>query len=184
MSALSASHTMASEEKSCQASAISSAGSPTMITGLACSIATTRTARPTSCGRTRPANQRRHIVLAPAPAAGCGDTTVSWPFGSMNMMRTWRRCLSWSGNSSSSSESLPCAARSFMVAATKRWATSSEASISTLVAVRVLRIETAPASSAARRLIDPHSHEQLRADRPLVPKLLQHASIVSTLGLA
>ena len=48
---------MASEEKSCQASAISSAGSPTMMTGLACSSATTRTARPTSCGRTSAANQ-------------------------------------------------------------------------------------------------------------------------------
>ncbi len=31
---------------------------------------------------------------------------------------------------------------------------------------------------------DPHRHEQLGADRPLVPKLLQHASIISTLGLA
>ena len=42
-----------------------------------------------------------------------------------------------------------------MAAAAKRWATSSEASISTRVAVRVLRIETAPATSAARRLIAP-----------------------------
>src|SRR5262245_24278648 len=44
---------------------------------------------------------------------------------------------------------------SFRVAATKCSATSSEASISTRVAVRVLRIETAPASAAARRLIAP-----------------------------
>ena len=43
----------------------------------------------------------RHIGLdTGALACGdCGDTNVSWPISSMNMMRTWRRCLSWSGNS-------------------------------------------------------------------------------------
>ena len=54
--ALRESQTMASEEKSFHASAISSAGSPTMTTGLAPSTATTRTARPTSWGLTRLAN--------------------------------------------------------------------------------------------------------------------------------
>ena len=38
----------------------------------------------------------RHVgsTPAPSPCADCGDTKVSWPISSMNMMRTWRRCLS------------------------------------------------------------------------------------------
>ena len=66
-----------------------------------------------------------------------------------------------------------------MVASTKRWATSSDASISTRVAVRVLRIDTDTATTAARRLINAYRHEKLGADRPVVPEFLQHASSVS-----
>ncbi len=42
----------------------------------------------------------RHVArVGGAIVPGCGDTTVSWPLESMNMMRTWRRCLSSSGSS-------------------------------------------------------------------------------------
>ena len=94
---------MASEYKSCHASAISSAGSPTMITGFMWSAVTNLTARPTSFRRTKAANQLGACgVLAPVPSAGGGNSIVSWPMTSMSKMRTWRRCLSCNGSSSSS----------------------------------------------------------------------------------
>src|SRR6516165_7284430 len=81
-------------------------------------------------------------------------------------MRTWRRCLSCNGSCSSSWSTRPCMARSLMVASTKRWATSSDASISTRVAVRVLKIEIATATNRARRLINPTATKSwVRTDR-------------------
>ncbi len=98
MMASSPSHTSASEEKSCHASAISSAGSPTMTTGFAPSTPTTRTARPTSFGRTKAANQRGAVGVRAISLSRWGDTTVSCPIVSMTRMRTWRRCFSCKGS--------------------------------------------------------------------------------------
>ena len=74
---------------------------------------------------------------------------------------------------------LPCASRSLTVAATKRWATSSEASISTRVAVLVLRIDTETASKRGEEVDQAHRNKKLGADRPIVPKLLQHLTLFS-----
>ena len=83
-----------------------------------------------------------------------GDNTVRWPIESIKWILTWRRCLSCNGRYWGSLSSLPCEARSLIAALTKRCATSSDASISTRVAVRVLRIDTAAAATPARRLIN------------------------------
>ena len=61
-----------------------------------------------------------------------------------------------------------------MVALTKRWATSSDASISTRVAVRVLRIETDTGHDGGEKVDQPYRHKKLGADRPIVPEFLQH----------
>ena len=74
---------------------------------------------------------------------------------------------------------MPCALRSLMVASTKRWATSREASISTLVAVRVLRIEMPPATKRGKKIDRCHGEEKLSSDGPVIPKLLQHDVKVS-----
>ena len=171
---------MASEEKSCQASAISSAGSPTMTTGLRPSTATTRTARPTSCGRTSLREPSRRLMLDARRSPSCGDTTVSWPIGSMNMMRTWRRCLSCKRQLLI--ELVQAALRGEILDGGGDEALGHFERGLDLDPRRRAGIEDRDgAGEKCRKKIDhPHRDKKLGADRPVIPKLLQHAWIVST----
>ena len=115
-----------------------------------------------------------------APAVS-GNTTVSWPMvvhehdaDMAEMLELEGQLLFQAGRAGFGP------ARSFMVAVTKRWAISSEASTSTRLAMRVLRIEMAPARIAAIRLFGSYRYEKLGPNRPAIPKLLQHAVKVST----
>ena len=172
---------MASDEKSCQASAISSAGSPTITTGLAPWTVTTRTARPTSCGLTMRANQvgTYGSTPAPSPFADHGETKgeltdlVHQHDAHMAQMLELKRQLLIE---------LVSLALGFQVPHGRfDEALSNLQSGLDLDPRRGARVQDRDAAGDERgKKIDrSNGEEKLGSDRPVIPKFLQHGSQVS-----
>src|SRR5680860_1177678 len=102
--AFSATQTMASDEKSCHASAISSAGSAIRITGSAWLVETTLMERPVSIGPTNDANHSGAREDDRLPLLVRGTCIVSLP-SCIRRMRTCRRSLRTKGNRSDKASS-------------------------------------------------------------------------------